>query len=94
MQVDPALTSSRIIIMKNNNPSLSPESLAVIKVLREYLTRAEAGKVHGLCLTTANDDHTYDYELAGSYEAYPTDAIGPLNVLTLKLTRKALGVDN
>lgn len=69
---------------------LSDETQSVIELLRSYLKRAEAGKVHGMCLTAANEDQTYDIECAGSYQKFPTDAIGPLRVLELKLARKAL----
>jgi len=69
---------------------LSTESQAVLRALYRYIKRAEAGKIHGMCFTSANDDQTYDIESVGSYEKYPSEAIGPLEVLKLKLTRKAL----
>ncbi len=80
----------RIIPINSSNPKLSAETQAVIIALRRYLERAEAGKIHGMCFTTANDDQTYDIESVGSYDKYPSEAICPLEVLKLKMTRKAL----
>lgn len=87
--IDPSLIPLRIVPL-DNKPELSDESQAVIKFLRDYLKRAEAGNIQGVCITTDNSDETYDAEFAGSYEKYPTNGIGPLAVLKLKLTRKAL----
>ncbi len=72
------------------SPPLSDESKAVIELLRAYLKKAESGVVHGVCITAANDDQTFDCECAGSYDKYPTDALGPIEVLKLKILRKAL----
>jgi hypothetical protein len=80
----------RIIPVNSRSVELSVETQAVIRALHRYLRRAEAGKIHGMCFTSANNDQTYDIESAGSYEKYPSEAIGPLEVLKLKLTRKAL----
>lgn len=80
----------RVIPITSSNLKLSAETQAVIKALRRYLERAEAGKIHGMCFTSANDDQTYDVESVGSYDKYPSEAIGPLEVLKLKITRKAL----
>jgi hypothetical protein len=85
-----ALFVPRIIPINNNSLKLSAETQAVIKALHRYLKRAEAGKIHGMCFTSANDDQTYDIESVGSYDKYPSEAIGPLEVLKLKLTREAL----
>jgi hypothetical protein len=86
----PPLIPLRIAYLKPSTPPLSKESQAVIDFLRSYLKRAEAGKIHGVCITTDNEDETYDAEWAGSYDKYPTTAVGPVEVLKLKLTRKAL----
>lgn len=80
----------RIIPTLANNLQLSEETQAVIKALRKHLKRAEEGKIHGMCFTWANDDQTYDGEAVGSYDKYPSEAIGPLEVLKLKITRMAL----
>jgi hypothetical protein len=82
------LTTPRINTVKR--PPLSKETQAVIKALRSYIERAEAGKINGICITTANDDHTYDAEFFGVYAYYPTDAFGPIEILKLKLAREAL----
>lgn len=88
----PSLISLHIIQLKQpNTPPLSDDKKAVIKAIRDYLKRAEAGNMHGLCITSANDDNTFDAECFGTYEKFPTDALGPLEVLKLKLTRRALG---
>jgi hypothetical protein len=72
---------------------LSVDTEAVLKALRKYTKRAEAGKIHGMCFTAANQNQTYDFEAVGSYDRFPSEAIGPLEVLKLKLTRKALDED-
>jgi hypothetical protein len=71
---------------------LSEDTKACLRQLRELTRRAEQGKLHGLCFTAANNDRTYDAEVVGSYESYPTDAIGQVEVLKLKLTRSAMGI--
>lgn len=85
-----AMFVPRIIPTSSSNIKLSAETQAVIRALQRYIKRAEAGKIHGMCFTSANDDQTYDIESVGSYEKYPSEAIGSLEVLKLKLTRKAL----
>jgi hypothetical protein len=69
---------------------LSADNEAVIKALHKFTKKAEAGKIHGMCFTAALIDQTYDFEAVGSYDRFPSEAIGPLEVLKLKLTRKAL----
>lgn len=80
----------QIFPMNRPPPPLSDYERGVIAALRSYLERAEAGKIKGLCVTTANDDHTYDAEFFGAYVDHATDAIGPVVVLELKLARYAL----
>lgn len=80
----------RVIPITSGHKKLSTDTQAVIRSLRRYLERAEAGKIHGMCFTSANDDQTYDIESAGSYKKYPSEAIGPIEVLKLKMARKAL----
>lgn len=89
-QIEPSFIPLRIIPVKQKNPPLSDDCRAVSDSLRELLQRAEEGKIHGLCFSIVNEDHTYEAECVGSYDRFPTDALGPLEVLKLKLTRKAL----
>jgi hypothetical protein len=79
-----------LTILKNTNPPLSEDKQAVVDKLRELLERAEEGKITGLCFSVSNVDKTFEAECVGCYDKYPTDALGPLDVLKLKLTRKAL----
>ena len=80
----------RIIPINNSSLKLSSDTKSVIKALHRYLKRAAAGKIQGMCFTATNDDQTYDAEYFGSYEEFPSEAIGPLEVLKFKLTRQAL----
>ena len=80
----------KLVKVKNTTPPLSEDKQAVVDKLKEILGRAEAGKISGLCFNVANVDHTYVAACVGCYDKYPTDALGPLDVLKLKLTRKAL----
>ncbi len=84
------ITSNLRSIKVTNPIELSEDALAVIKRLREYLENAEAGRINGVCLIALRADQTYDIDCVGHYQKYPTDALGPLRVLDLKLSRKAL----
>jgi len=79
-----------MVHVKNTTPRLSEDKQAVVDKLRELLEKAEDGKLTGLCFSVANVDKTYEAACVGCYDKYPTDALGPLDVLKLKLTRKAL----
>lgn len=79
-----------LIHVKSSTPPLSADKQSVVDKLKELLERAEKGEIHGLCFSVSNEDSTYEADCVGCYEKYPTDALGPLDVLKLKLTRKAL----
>lgn len=90
--IDPSIAIPRAILQLEQNPhQLSDDTKAVLRRLRGLIKRAEQGKVHGLCFTAANNDRTYDVEVVGSYASFPTEAIGPVEILKHQLTTKALG---
>ncbi len=84
------ISSNLRCIVTPNPATLSEEAQAVVEILRGYLARAETGEINGVCLVVSNENHSYDVDCAGRYETLPIDAIGPLAVLQLKITRKAL----
>jgi hypothetical protein len=71
--------------------NISEDSIAVVNELRRLLAEAEQGKIKGLTYVTHyGDDKGYDVGIEGWYKQYPTDAVGQLEILKLKLLRMAL----
>lgn len=81
------VSSPTVTILPGNT---SKESRAVLKRACQIAREAAQGRAIGLCFTLAYTDRDYETDAVGSYADHPTDAIGPVEVLALKLKRRAL----
>lgn len=94
MPCDPQTTIKRAPLTAIQNKvkaNISEEAQAVVDELRKLLKEAEKGRITGLAYVINHSDESgYDMGVVGWYQSYPTDALGQLSVLRLKIERMAL----